>query len=504
MKKYTLGLFTSFVCISQALGAQPLEVAPQNKEQTREKEVQNGSGEVNLSSILQDFLQNVSAKGFAFGRYSSISGDNGSGSAWQYRAKLDITTGKAYGYSFTGGVLFAQGSSAIDQGRVSHGDIQGARGIAFNNNFADRFNVATMYISKDIEGDSLKSKIDVGRMNIVSPLTNKDLDLGLGGQIKLQHKFSSKAQLGYNLAAFESWMTDHIAYNVRRRAPMKGTSSVADQQTSAIGIGNNLSMLHIYGKDIAGGLHFNLVYANIWNLFDFMTLGDIGYKFKFGSHSIGILTQAAFAGMNKDPYITLGHNGAEVFSNLNREFRDFSAQHRGVYNVQINYKNNSLSSKLGFLGSFAQGYGVLLAHKSGIDTAGKFWNGNMTATYDGLGIFGSGSFKNTSIGIIYAAMQYKISSAWSVGLDVSYIFGDNHFPVLNVMKPEKATIDLSTTNNNGTLSGGKTSFIDATFMEIAPSINYTLMKNLVASFTCAFFTGDIQFFKTQTTLRLGF
>ncbi|WP_158657025.1 hypothetical protein [Helicobacter aurati] len=40
-------------------------------------------------------------------------------------------------------MLFAQGSEAIDAGRTTNGDVQGSRGIANNDNFADRFNIAT-------------------------------------------------------------------------------------------------------------------------------------------------------------------------------------------------------------------------------------------------------------------------------------------------------------------------------------------------------------------------
>lgn len=454
-------------------------------------------------TVTQDFLQNFSAKGFVFARYMSINGEGGSGQSQQYRSKIDITTGKVKGYSLTGGIFFSQGSSAIDAGRSTDGDVQGSRGIANNDNFADRFNVAQLYASKEINASSLRAKIDVGRMNIISLLTDKNLDLGLGANAKIQHKLAGKAEIGYQVSFYDSWMTDHANYNVRRREPKVGTTSLSDQRAAAAGIGNNLSMLHVSGKNLAGGLHFNAVLANVWRLFDFMTLGDVGYKFKFGSHELGILGQFAFAGMNENPHVLVGWRGSSVTTNLDREFREFSARYRGVYNLQVNYKWERLSAKLGFLGSFAQGYAVLLSHKSGINTAGRVWSGNMTATYDGLGIFGSGSFRGTSLGMLYAAAQYKLPFDISVGLDVSYFFGNNHFPVLDATRPRKPVINLAT-SNGGTISGGKTSFIDAQFVEVVSSISYALVKNLNASFTCTVFAGDINFVKTQTELRWVF
>lgn len=463
----------------------------------------------NAKTATQDFLQNLSTKGFMFARYISIDGEGGSGQSQQYRGKIDVTTGKVNGYSLTGGILFSQGSSAIDAGRSTDGDVQGSRGIASSDNFADRFNVAQLYASKEIKTSSLKAKFDVGRMNINSLLTDKNLDLGLGANAKIQHELADKAEIGYQVSFYDSWMTDHVNYNVRRRQPKTAgntPASLSNQQAAAIGIGNNLSMLHVSGKNLVGGLHFNAVLANVWRLFDFMTLGDVGYKFKFGSHELGVLGQFAFAGMNENPHIFVGWRGSPVNTNLYREFREFSAKYRGVYNLQVNYEWDLLSAKFGFLGSFADGYAVLLSHKSGINTAGKVWNGNLTATYDGLGVFGSGSFRGSSLGMLYVAAQYKLPFDFdlNVGLDVSYFFGDNHFPVLDATRPKKPIINNLAASQGGTISGGKTSFINAKFVEIAPSISYTLVKNLNASFTCTVFAGDISFVKTQTELRWVF
>lgn len=461
--------------------------------------------EAKKDSMFKEIWRGINAKGFAFARYFSINGDNGAGQSQQYRMKLDVTTGKVYGYSLTGGVLFSLGSGAIDKGRSTDGDVQGSRGTAFNDNFADRFNIATLYASKEINTDSFKAKIDLGKMNIVSLLSDKNLDLGLGGSAKFQHRINDKAELGYQVSFFDSWMSDHANYNIRRRSPKQSNDNqtpLSNQQAAAVGIGNNLTYVHFYGKNLSNGLHFNLVYANVWKLFDVMTFGDIGYKLKLGSHEIGFLGQLAFAGMNERPHIYVGWRGQPVITNFGDEFNRFSARYRGVYNLQMNYKWNGLSTKLGFLGSFSQGYAVLLSHKSGIDTAGKIWNGNLTATYDGLGIFGSGSFRGTNIGMAYLALNYKFHFPLKIGLDVSYFFGNNHFPVLDVTKPSKPTISLATPT--GTISGGKTNFIDAKFFEIAPSISYAFIKNLEASFVCAVFTGDISFIKTRTELKWTF
>lgn len=496
-----------YVCLAYAYddNSNLLVVAEQqnsSESQTKDSNLQVAKATTSIKekakTAATTLLTGFSAKGFIFGRNFFITGPHGSGASWQFRAKIDITTGKVNGYSLTGGIIFAQGSSGIDKGRVTYGDVQGSRGVAFNENFSDRFNVSQIYGSKEFSLDSLGAKIDVGRMNLVTPLSDKNLDVGLGFRAKFEHKLDSNKKFGYELSFYDSWLSDLANYNIRRREPKRSNNdSLSDSRAAGVGIGNNLSMIHVWGKDIVG-LDFNAVYANIFRMFDAIVLGDVSYKLKFGEQQLGFLAQTSFAALNASPHAFIGLRGTPITTRFEEEFYKFSARYRGIYNLQVNYKLYGLSAKVGFLGSFSQGYGTLLTRKGIINMAGSVWHTNMTATYEGLGLFGSGSFRGTSIGVLYAAASYKFPFKLQVGLDVAYLLGNNHFPVLNVTNPKRPLISYST------IVDRNRKFIDAKFVEITPQIKYEFLKNLNFIFLCAIFAGDIQLLKTHAEVRYVF
>ena len=57
-------------------------------------------------NLTSQFLDGIEAKGFARARYTTIDGAGESGAEQQLRMKLDLTTGKVEGWSFTGGLMF--------------------------------------------------------------------------------------------------------------------------------------------------------------------------------------------------------------------------------------------------------------------------------------------------------------------------------------------------------------------------------------------------------------
>ena len=512
-----ISILLSSICCSVlfAQTQENSEVQSQVMESSTTTTISKEQKEATIDSLYKDIFKKASVKGFAFGRVHSIHGPRGEGFSQQYRIKLDVTTGKIYGFSLTGGIFFSQGSSAIDAGRTTDGDVQGARGTAYNDNFADRFNVGTIYMSKEfnVEKAKFNVKIDAGKMNIASPLNDKNLDLGLGGALNIKHT-TNNAEFKYYAAFFDSWNTDHANYNIRRRGlngttningipPLFTNATLVDQEAAAVGIGNNLTIFHFNTK-LFKNLSINALYANIYGLFDYMAFGDIGYKLNITKNqNITFLTQIAAAGMSDNPHIDIGHKGNAVNNNFGYEFANLSAKHRGVYNIQVKYKVGGFSTKLGYLGSFGDGYGVLLAHKSGIDTAGKVWNGNFTATYEGLGFLGSGSFRGTSLSVAYLAMKYTFTIPLAIGLDVSYLFGNNNFPLLDAAWANVQTHSLAA-GSGGSLVGGKTTFVNANFFEITPSISYTFFKHFEISFFTAVFVGDLEFIKTRTELKWTF
>ncbi len=228
---------------------------------------------------------------------------------------------------------------------------------------------------------------------------------------------------------------------------------------------------------------------------DFLLYGEAKYGMKLGdSMKLSILAQTSMAALNGKPHLYLGLNGKSIDRVFDTELAN-AAKFRGLYNIQAKLSIDKFSLKAGYLGSFGDGYGTLLDYKGGIDTAGKIWNGNLTATYEGLGMLGSGSFKNSSINVAYIAAEYGFKIPLKVGLDVAYVFGNTYMPMLKV-SPHNSAISVNEL---------KQTFIkNASFVEITPHITYKFFDKLELSFLAATLAGDIDFFKTRTELKYTF
>lgn len=439
-----------------------------------------------------NMLEAMSFKGFAFMRYSTADGEGGAAQRQQYRMKLDATTGKVEGFSFTAGIYLNQGSST--PGSNSHNtdaDIAGSQAI-INNEFADRLSIATYYGTKEFEGESYKTSINLGRLNISSVFTDKNTDLGTGAEVKIKGK-----SLSYSLSHFDNWMTNNFAYGLRAHRAATNTNAGA-----RIGMGNNLTLLNIKGEKL-GGFDFGVTLGNAAGLIDYLAFGEVGYK-AGGFH---ILAQVAAAGMNPTPYWGSGVNASTLtnwtptsnngsFASTQRpNYTGFSgadanawAKNRGIYNVQVGYKIGGFSSKLGYLGSFGDGYGVLLDSKGGINIAGKAWSNNYDSANEGFGFIGNGGRAGTSIMAIYAQLNYAIIKPLKLGLDVSYVGGDNNYNTIAVAK------------QSANIAEGK----GITFTEIAPSLSYKLNENFEFSVFYAYVTGDVEFGKSRFELKYNF
>lgn len=439
-----------------------------------------------------NMLEAMSFKGFAFMRYSTADGVGGAAQRQQYRMKLDATTGKVEGFSFTAGIYLNQGSSTPgSNNNNTDKDIAGSQAIVIDE-FADRLSIATYYGTKDFEGESYKTTINLGRLNITSVFTDKNTDLGTGAEVKIKGK-----KLNYSLSYFDNWMTNNFAYGMRAHGAT-GTSYAQ----ARIGMGNNLTLFNIKGEKL-GGFDFGVTLGNAAGLIDYLAFGEAGYK-TGGFH---ILAQVVAAGMNSTPDWgsglanegALANWGASGSNNGHKNtirltYNGFSgvdanawAKNRGVYNVQIGYKTGGFSSKLGYLGSFGDGYGVLLDAKGGINIAGKAWSNNYDSANEGFGFIGNGGRAGTSIMAIYAQLNYTIAKALKLGLDVSYVGGDNNYNTIGVAK-RQATYE------------GK----GITFTEIAPSLSYKLNENFEFSLFYALVRGDVEFGKSRFELKYNF
>ncbi|RDU52819.1 hypothetical protein CQA49_06945 [Helicobacter sp. MIT 00-7814] len=457
------------------------------EEATTEKVAGEKVEKVEKAEKKPNMLEAMSFKGFAFMRYSTADGEGGAAQRQQYRMKLDATTGKVEGFSFTAGIYLNQGSSTPGtNGNNTDKDIAGSQAIAINNDFADRLSIATYYGTKEF-GESIKTTINLGRLNIASVFTDKNTDLGTGAEVKIKGK-----NLSYSLSHFDNWMTNNLAYGMRAHGALTGSGYAG----ANMGMGNNLTLFNIKGEKL-GGFDFGVTLGNAVGLIDYLAFGEVGYK-TGGFH---ILAQVAAAGMNSTPSWGRGVNGSALTNwntpnNTTRPAYNFGsgadanawAKNRGIYNVQVGYKIGGFSSKLGYLGSFGDGYGVLLDSKGGINIAGKAWSNNYDSANEGFGFIGNGSRAGTSIMAIYAQLNYAIIKPLKLGLDVSYVGGDNNYNTIAVAK------------QSANITEGK----GITFTEIAPSLSYKLNENFEFSVFYAYVTGDVEFGKSRFELKYNF
>lgn len=438
---------------------------------------------------LSGFFDGMEAKGFAFGRYTTIDGAGGTGADQQYRMKLDLTSGKVDGWSFTGGIMFNYGGSNPNATSNTDYGAQGSMAVITGKNYNDRFGIATLSVNKEIVTESTTTVFNVGRLNMDSVFSDKTTDLGTGGKVRLK----TKSNITYGADFLGNWITSHVIYNMR--------SFGLDANTNYNGsLGNDLIMLSIKGDKVAdSGFSFNAALGHANRLLDYLAFVDA--KYDFGGFYV--LGQVSAAGMASNPAFYGG--GGTVHSGYVRgngqasgSYNGFTdrtewAKSRGMYNIQIGYKDKEapVSAKLGYIGSFGDGYGTLLDVKGGLDMAGKFWNSNYDATNEGFGFMGAGGLSGTSIQVAYFAIDYALSKAWKIGLDYSYITGNNNYPfVTNVVSDLQAANALS----------GK----GITFHEIAPSLTYKPIKNVTAVAMYGRNVGDVNYGKARFEIRYDF
>lgn len=459
-------LFISGIILSSCLEAQ-------EKLENQSKEAQ---GETNAKTIVSQVVNGTKVNGFAFARHFSNFNDLG-GNSQQYRLKLDVTTGELNGYSVTGGILFSQGSSTPTNTSSTHGAVQGSRGTAYNGNFSDRFGISNFYASKNIKTETMSFNAKLGKMNIVSPFSDKNLDLSTGFEASLKHN-----NINYFFHYADSWMSDTLGY-VFRRSNLKtssGSSIGTNQDAAAIGIGNDLFILGVSGKNLYN-MDFNIYAANALNFIDLLFFADTTYNMKTDFGNFAFKAQVSTANINHTPNLLLGGNrGSNITSDFHNTLKD-QAMFRGIYNLLISYKYDKFGLKVGYLGSFGDGYGVSLTSKGGIDVGGKMWYSNFTSTYEGFGVLSSGSKKNTDIQVAYFATEYGFKYPIKIGLDIAYITGNNNFYLTTSSKP-----------------------IDVKLLEITPSIKYNFTKQLEVSAQSAFYTGDLDLVKTRLELKYTF
>ena len=390
-------------------------------------------------SLASGFLDGIEAKGFVRARYTTIDGAGESGAEQQLRMKLDLTTGKVEGWSFTGGLMFNMGSSNPTTTNNTNYATQGSMAIVTGGKYNDRFGVAVFSVNKEIVTQNAKTEFSVGRMNLVNVFADKSTDAGNGGKVRF---VTNNNGITYGAEYFDSWVTGHVIYNARRTSLGGNNNQTANSAipTTTGSLGNDLVILSLNkGDNVAGSkFSFNVALGHANRLLDYLAFVDA--KYDFGG--VYVLGQVSATGMSKNANFMLPNGnktGTDWTQTAGQPSQPFVytgfnnsdwASNRGMYNIQVGYKNKEapVSAKLGFVGSFGDGYGTLLDSKGGIDVAGKFWINSYDATNEGFGFMGAGGRSGTSIYVAYLALDYKLGKAWKVGLDYSFITGNNNYP----------------------------------------------------------------------------
>lgn len=451
-------------------------------------------------NLTSQFLDGIEAKGFARARYTTIDGAGESGADQQLRMKLDLTTGKVEGWSFTGGLMFNMGSSNPTTTSNTNYATQGSMAIIPGKSYNDRFGVAVFSVNKEIVTQNTKTEFSVGRINLVNVFADKSTDAGNGGKVR----FIANKNNGiiYGAEYFDSWVTSHVVYNARRTSLGNNSTNSAIPTTTG-SLGNDLVILSLKGDNVAGSkFSFNAALGHANRVLDYLAFVDA--KYDFGG--VYVLGQVSAAGMSKNANFMLPNGnktGTDWTQTAGQPSQPFVytgfnnnawASSRGMYNIQVGYKNKEarVSAKLGFVGSFGDGYGTLLDNKGGIDVAGKFWINSYDLTNEGFGFMGAGGRSGTSIYVAYLALDYKLTKAWKVGLDYSFITGNNNY--LFVANAVAGSLKDKLTQDNAK---------GITYHEIAPSITYKVGK-VSATAYYGRNLGDVNYGKGRVEIRYDF
>lgn len=440
------------------------------------------------ASTFKDMVENATVDGWARGKYLYTDGRDGEGYGYQMFFLPTVHSGRVNGYDISIGVFGSYGPGVPDN--VNSNDAIGGSRATRIGGPTDVFNISNLYINKNFEESRSKTDIRVGQMNIVTPFTDKGVDRGIGVMISNQDIEGIK----FYLSVYDSWMTDNIYLGMTENA--------------SYGIGNDVVFLGVEANDrnfAVKDLGFKLYYGFGEGLFDLMMFGDLHYKFRLGdSISLGLLGQVAGMMMNDKPvFLTKGKNLKKYFNLVNQDPKGGVAKTRGLFNIQVNLKADGYVGKLGFVQSFAQGYGALLNSKGGFDVGGQIWNGIISGGLMGFGWIGTGGVKNTNLTTVYFTHKYKWrGNGFGIGLDIVYVGGKNRYPYM-----KKGSDKFKTSNRNrGSVipskAGNETA--DSQLVEVSPQISYAFTKDFSGSLVYSQIVGDMSLGRTVVTLKYDF
>lgn len=442
------------------------------------------------ASKLSDVVNNATISGFAFTRVTSLYGQDGSGTRWQWRFRPVITTGAVNGWSGSIGIFYSKGSSAPDDNNTD-GDISASRGDVVVNS-TDRFGISDYYITyKSKETLGSDTTIVAGQKSPGTVLNDNVLDRAMG--VFISNKDISALNIGFQW--WDTWIGDDIYF-----APRNAGSDVANINRS---IGNNVFLFSLssgadFTKDT--GLRYNLTYAygNRW--FSYMVFGDVSYTAKFNDQSLELLLQLSARGLVNNPQILSNNVGfGNVYQQLgtaaNETNQSKFAKNSGVYNLRLNYKLSVdedgksvgfIGLSVGTMGSFGRGYGTLIDNTGGFKVGGVIWNSYSGPEANGFGILGVGAFDGSWLygGYLKGEMKYKKLGA---SLDIAYVAASHfYYPI----KGSRGLASSNNLNENGTLFTTRNYIKKANFFEISPTISYEVAPHITMTAYFGYLIGN--------------
>lgn len=447
----------------------------------------------NAETALEEAIKGTTISGYAYGQFTSMFGDDASGSAFRSRVWANINTGAISGFSL-GTRIFAS---------IGQGAPNGGRFLANSGNPKDTaaFGMYSLYGKYSFEALGSKTTLMGGKLNIMTPFNDNAWDYGYGLYVSNEDiegiKFTAQAYAAWALdngnAMYTELATDS---NKQPLDYFKNGDSISTQ--------NPLFIFGVEGsKDKLAGAAFKFYAATSPDTIDYLVFGDVSYTIL----DTGVTLQSQVAVTSVDTNNSSFAYTDPIFSTQS----DLTAKLRGLYNIQLAYNNKDIgfSAKAGFTGSFGDGYGALLNYAS-FNMGGKFWY-DTVSSLNGYGITGVGGHKrlnidgnveNTDIMVGYVGVQYTKVANLTLGLDYAFVGGNNNYA--RMVKSRDNAIASARANKSveEALSAYNT---NATFHEVTFSASYAFIpKKLTLSGLVGSTFGDLQMGRARVNLNYSF
>ncbi|RAX57709.1 hypothetical protein CCZ01_05335 [Helicobacter monodelphidis] len=369
---------------------------------------------------LEEIISGIKSESFLRYRYNDtrwnnldfIKGNNktgrtqissaGKGAAHNFRADFSFTTPDIHGVSMNLGAVYFKNASTNIGGNYGEGLGAGEDGD---------FGVSTFYANIQPSNNTL---IQIGKMRFETPFNDPSDDRGTGVVLK------NKDIQGVSLyaAAYDTWSLD--------------------DSMNAIPFGTNENSLNKPIYQFAIDVSQNQIGASAWyvhiqDVYDYLAYATLGYKNDF----LNLKAEYAQSRLNNGLFQTISpHTLLQKDHSL------------ATFNIGINYA--FLNARLGYIGSFQDGYKVSIDNQGQFINAGRIWNDN-SITDISYAATGSIADSKHHLNVFFASLGFSPLENNTLAFTLDYVQGQ----------------DKNKTQNS-----------TLTFYEITPNITYRYNKNL--------------------------